>query len=92
MRSVAASATFTIPDHVARFRAKTLRNLVAEKNEAFRSAMLGHEIDVLTLEDGSGISSNFVRVGLPAGAPINQWLRVVVTGLHGTDGVQANER
>jgi len=90
--TVAADLANQIPDHVARFRAKTLRNLVAEKNEAFRSAMLGHEIDVLTLEDGSGISSNFVRVGLPAGAPINQWLRVVVTGLHGTDGVQANER
>jgi threonylcarbamoyladenosine tRNA methylthiotransferase MtaB len=90
--TVAADLANQVPDHVARFRAKTLRNLIAEKNEAFRSAMLGHEFDVLTLEDGSGISSNFVRVGLPAGAPINQWLRVVVTGLHGTDGVQANER
>jgi threonylcarbamoyladenosine tRNA methylthiotransferase MtaB len=90
--TLAAQLPNQIPDHVARFRAKALRNLIAEKNEAFRRAMIGHEVDVLTLEDGSGISSNFVRVRLPVGVPVNEWVRVVVTALHGTDGIQAHER
>ena len=53
--------------------------------------MIGKEIEVLTLEDrGSGLSSNFVRVAMPEGADINQWTRVLVTGLHGA-GVQASK-
>ena len=53
--------------------------------------MIGREIDVLTLEEGSAISSNFVRVRLPAGVPVNQWTRVLVTDIN-DDGVQAVEK
>jgi threonylcarbamoyladenosine tRNA methylthiotransferase MtaB len=87
--TVAADLLNKVPDHVLRFRAKTLRTLISRKNEAFRRAMLGREIEVLTLEDGSAISSNFVRVALPSAAPVNEWMRVVVTGLN-DDGVQAS--
>jgi threonylcarbamoyladenosine tRNA methylthiotransferase MtaB len=87
--TVAANLPDHIPDHVSRFRAKALHNLIATKNEAFRRAMIGHEIEVLTLENGSGISSNFVRVTLPAGVPSNQWMRVSVTDLD-DNGVQAS--
>jgi threonylcarbamoyladenosine tRNA methylthiotransferase MtaB len=87
--TVAADLPRPIPDHVSRFRAKTLRNLIAQKNEEFRRAMIGREVDVLTLEDGSAISSNFVRVSLPTGVPVNQWMRVTVTNLQ-EDGVQAS--
>ena len=87
--TVAADLPNKVPDHVSRFRAKILRTLVARKNELFRRAMLGREIEVLTLEDGSAISSNFVRVALPPAAPVNQWMRVVVTSLK-DDGVQAS--
>src|SRR5262245_6392202 len=86
--TVAADLPNHVPDHVVRFRAKTLRTLISRKNEAFRRAMLGREIEALTLEDGSAISSNFVRVALPS-APVNEWMRVVVTGLN-ADGVQAS--
>jgi threonylcarbamoyladenosine tRNA methylthiotransferase MtaB len=79
--TVAANLAGHIPEHVSRFRAKALRNLIAEKNETFRKGMIGREIDVLTLEDGSAISSNFVRVRLRAGAPVNCWMKVVVIGL-----------
>jgi len=79
--TVAAALSNHIPDHVARFRAKTLRNLIAHKNEVFRRSLIGREFDVLTLEDGTAISSNFVRVTVPAGVPVNQWLRVFITGL-----------
>src|SRR5581483_7599427 len=57
--TVSASLPNAIPEHVARFRAKTLRELIARKNEAFRRQMIGKEIDVLTLDNGSAISSNF---------------------------------
>jgi threonylcarbamoyladenosine tRNA methylthiotransferase MtaB len=87
--TVAADLPNHIPDHVSRFRAKMLRTLIAQKNEAFRRAMVGREIDVLTLEDGSAISSNFVRVVLPWAAPVNQWIRVLVTGLD-DGGIQAS--
>src|SRR5262249_13719338 len=56
--TVSATLSNPIPEHVAHFRAKTLRNLIAQKNQAFRRRMIGQEVDVLTLEDGSAISSN----------------------------------
>jgi len=87
--TVAADLPNHVPDHVSRFRAKTLRTLIAQKNQAFRRAMIGHEIEVLTLEDGSAISSNFVRVALTSAAPVNLWMRVLVTDLN-DDGVQAS--
>ena len=63
--TVAAVLPNQVPDHVARFRAKSLRDLIARKNETFRRNMVGQELDVLTLEEGTGISSNFLRVSCP---------------------------
>ena len=87
--TVAAQLPNHVPDHVARFRAKSLRNLVARKNEAFRRSMIGCEIEALTLDDESAISTNFLRVVLPRDISVNQWIRVVVTGLT-DDGIQAS--
>jgi threonylcarbamoyladenosine tRNA methylthiotransferase MtaB len=87
--TLAAGFPNHIPEHVSRFRARALRGLIAEKNEAFRRDMIGREIEVLTLEDGSALSSNFVRVVMPEVTDINRWLRVRVTCLYG-DGVQAS--
>jgi threonylcarbamoyladenosine tRNA methylthiotransferase MtaB len=77
-----------IPEHVARFRGKALRDLIGRKNEAFRRGMIGSTVDVLTLEDGSGISDNFVRVTLARRCVVNEWMQVRVTGLDG-NGVSA---
>jgi threonylcarbamoyladenosine tRNA methylthiotransferase MtaB len=79
--TVAAHLPNQVPDHVSRFRAKNLRDLIAHKNEEFRSAMTGKGIDVLTLEEGTAISSNFLRVRVPKAAPVNTWIRVTVEGL-----------
>jgi threonylcarbamoyladenosine tRNA methylthiotransferase MtaB len=87
--TVAAELPNHVPEHVARFRAKTLRNLIAQKNEIFRRSMIGHETDALTLDDGSAISTNFLRVLLPRDISGNQWIRVLVTGLT-DDGIQAS--
>jgi len=89
--TVAADLPNHIPERVARFRARALRGLIAQKNETFRRNMIGKEIEVLTLEGGGfGLSSNFVRVVMREVADVNQWLRVLVTGLH-DDGVQASK-
>jgi threonylcarbamoyladenosine tRNA methylthiotransferase MtaB len=87
--TVAAALPDPIPEHVSQFRARTLRSLIARKNEAFRRNMIGQYIDALTLEDDAAISSNFIKVRMPAGVPVNQWLRVFVEGLDG-DGLQAS--
>jgi len=79
--TVAAGLPHAIPEQVSRLRARGLRNLAAQKNEEFRRQMIGQEIDVLTLEDGSAISSNFVRVSVPVDSPSNEWIRVRVTDL-----------
>jgi threonylcarbamoyladenosine tRNA methylthiotransferase MtaB len=86
--TVAAGLPNRVPDHVSRFRAKALRNLIDEKNESFRRGLIGREIDVLTLDDGSAISNNFVRVSLPSGFKLNEWTRVLVSSLE-PNGVQA---
>ena len=87
--TVAAGLPHAIPEQVSRLRARGLRNLGAQKNEEFRRQMIGQEIDVLTLEDGSAISSNFVRVSVPADSPSNEWIRVRVTDL-GEAGLYAS--
>jgi len=79
--TAAANLHGQIPEHVTRFRGKVLRDLIGRKNEAFRRRMIGSTVDVLTLEDGSGISDNFVRVSLPSNLAINEWIRVQVTSL-----------
>jgi threonylcarbamoyladenosine tRNA methylthiotransferase MtaB len=86
--TVAADLSNPVPDHVARFRAKALRNLIDQKNEIFRRGFIGRELDVLTLDNGSAISNNFVRISLPSGYPVNEWMRVRVTALEG-NGLQA---
>ncbi len=79
--TAAAGLPNHIPGHVLRFRAKTLRTLGAQKNETFRRGMIGREIEVLPLGDGSAISSNFIRAAVPAGCPGNEWIRVRVMAL-----------
>jgi len=86
--TVAADLSNSVPDHVSRFRVKALRNIIDHKNEAFRRGLIGRELDVLTLDDGSAISDNFVRVSLSSGYPVNEWTRVLVTALE-PNGVQA---
>ena len=46
--------------------------------------MIGTEIEVLTLEDGTALSINFVRMVIANGSgdiPVNEWVRVRVTDM-----------
>jgi threonylcarbamoyladenosine tRNA methylthiotransferase MtaB len=87
--TTAADLPNHIPERVSRFRAKTLRNLIAQKNEQFRREMVGREIEVLTLDDGSALSGNFVRVLIDEDVSVNEWIRVQVLDV-AEDGVQAS--
>ena len=83
--TVASELLYAVPDHVAKHRAKSLRRLIAEKNEEFRRSMLGRELEVLVLdeppEEGTrnAISDNFLRVRVPESAPVNEWIHAEVT-------------
>lgn len=80
--TVAADMPNHIPEAVSRFRGKRLRDLIAKKNEDFRRSMVGSDLEVLVLDDGSAVSTNFLRVTVPADLPANHWVRVRVTDLH----------
>jgi threonylcarbamoyladenosine tRNA methylthiotransferase MtaB len=91
--TVAADLPYAVPEHVARHRAKLLRQLIAEKNSRFRQTMIGREMEVLVLgespENGmrSAISSNFIRVRVPEDMQANEWTRVQIEDLS-EDGLQ----
>jgi threonylcarbamoyladenosine tRNA methylthiotransferase MtaB len=79
----AADMAAPVPSHVAQFRAKTLRRLIANKNEAFRSSLIGRDLEVLVLNSGDAISNNFIRVYPEADMPRNTWISVRATALQG---------
>jgi threonylcarbamoyladenosine tRNA methylthiotransferase MtaB len=84
----AADMPAPVPSHVAQFRAKTLRRLIANKNEAFRSSLIGRELEVLVLNSGDAISNNFIRVYPEVDMPRNTWISVRATALQ-EDGLAA---
>jgi threonylcarbamoyladenosine tRNA methylthiotransferase MtaB len=94
--TVASDLPYAVPEHVARHRAKLLRQLIAEKNRRFRQTMIGRQLEVLVLEEPpengkrSAISSNFIRVRVPEDMPANEWTRVLIADLS-EDGLQASK-
>ena len=77
----AAGMQAQVPAHVAQFRAKALRQLIAKKNESFRSGMIGRELEVLVLSSGEAISNNFIHIFPDGQLPHNTWITVRVTAL-----------
>ncbi len=59
-----ASMPGQVHGRVAQERNRILRDLAARKNRAFRERQVGRTLSVLTLEDGSALSSNYLRVFL----------------------------
>jgi threonylcarbamoyladenosine tRNA methylthiotransferase MtaB len=72
-----------VPAHVANFRAKSLRRLIARKNAAFLTSMIDRELDVLVLQPGDGLTTNFLRVRVPESLPVNEWTRLRIAGIEG---------
>ncbi|MBV9434712.1 MAG: tRNA (N(6)-L-threonylcarbamoyladenosine(37)-C(2))-methylthiotransferase MtaB [Acidobacteria bacterium] len=66
---------------VARQRNRILRNVSAEKNLKFRSALLGSEIEAITLQKTSadataGLSDNYIKLEVYGHHPANTLLKV----------------
>ena len=78
-----------VPGRIAQFRAKTLRRLIARKNEEFRREMIGQPLDVLVLQPEDALSTNFIRVRVPETLPVNEWTSVMITGIEDS-GLLAN--
>jgi threonylcarbamoyladenosine tRNA methylthiotransferase MtaB len=76
----AADLKEQVPAHVANFRAKALRQLIARKNAAFLAGMVGRELDVLVLQAGEGLTGNFLKVRVAEELPVNEWMRLRVSG------------
>ena len=86
--TAAAEMRNPVPARVSQFRAKALRALIARKNQAFRQSMVDRNLEVLVLRPEEALSSNFIRVRVPADLKTNNWTPVTVTGLT-EDGVAA---
>ncbi|HUS18636.1 MAG TPA: tRNA (N(6)-L-threonylcarbamoyladenosine(37)-C(2))-methylthiotransferase MtaB [Terriglobales bacterium] len=84
------TAAEKMPDHVdihlARERNRILRDLIAEKNRAFRQQFVGRVLEAITLHgtsDGSteALTNNFLKLHLAGGHFPNQLVRASITGL-----------
>jgi threonylcarbamoyladenosine tRNA methylthiotransferase MtaB len=84
------TAAANMPDHVpisvARERNRILRELIAEKNAAFRRSFIGRSLEAITLNGNNegtteALSNNFLKVHLDGTQAANQLLHIAVTGL-----------
>src|SRR4030095_7183691 len=74
--TVAAELKDQVPTHVANFRAKALRHLIARKQATFVGKMIGKMVDGLILQSGEALTSNFLRLRVPEALPVNEWTRL----------------
>jgi threonylcarbamoyladenosine tRNA methylthiotransferase MtaB len=82
----AAESSAQVPHIVRKERTRILRELGARKNLEFRKSMVGRTISAITLDNGSAISENYLKVTLARPREANQIVGVVVGGLT-LDGV-----
>ena len=45
--------------------------------------MVDRDLDVLVLQSGEGLTGNFLRIDVPEELPLNEWMRLRVTGIEG---------
>ena len=75
----AAASPEQVPVPVRKERNRILRELAAEKNLAFRRAMVGKNLSVVTLhEAGTALSGNYLKVELAAPREANLLLDVAI--------------
>lgn len=85
----AAALREQVNGRVAHERNRILRELAAARNRAFRERQVGRVLEVVTLEDGSALSSNYLRVHLQGERrPANRLVPALITGVT-PDGLAA---
>jgi threonylcarbamoyladenosine tRNA methylthiotransferase MtaB len=77
----AAADAGQVPIPVRKERNRILRELAAEKNAAFRRAMVGRTLSVVTLDDGVALSGNYLKVRLAGAREPNRLIDVQVGAL-----------
>jgi threonylcarbamoyladenosine tRNA methylthiotransferase MtaB len=94
--TAAAAMPDHVPVHIARERNKILRDLISEKNAAFRKSFVGSSLEAITLharEDGvtEALTNNFIKLRIAGNRAPNQILQVAISGLisDGLDGTVA---
>jgi threonylcarbamoyladenosine tRNA methylthiotransferase MtaB len=84
--TAAASMPRQVPVHIARERNKVLRDLVGEKNAAFRQSFVGKSLEAITLharEDGftEALTNNFIKLRIAGEHSSNRLVRIAIIGL-----------
>ena len=82
----AAESTAQVPQAVRKARTRALRDLAARKNLAFRQSLLGKTVSSVTLDNGTALSSNYVKVKLAHSRAPNRLVNLEAGGLT-ADGV-----
>ena len=77
----AAEAPSQVPISVRKQRTRALRELAARKNLEFRRAMLGRTLSVVTLDNGTSLSDNYLKVTLAAPREANRIEDIRIGGL-----------
>ena len=75
-----------VPAGVRKERTRVLRELAARKGLAFRSAMLGKTLSALTLDNGTALTDNYLKITQATPRAANQLVTLSVGGLT-TDGL-----
>ena len=78
-----------VPVHIARERNRVLRELIREKNRAFRQSFVGRTLEVITLQAGGeswteALSDNYLKVRVAGRHEANRILQATVVDA-GTD-------
>ncbi len=82
----AADRADQVPVPVRRERTRALRELGARKNLEFRRSMVGKTISVVTLDNGTALSENYLKVKLAIPREANRIEAIKIGGLT-SDGV-----
>jgi threonylcarbamoyladenosine tRNA methylthiotransferase MtaB len=84
----AAEHLHQVPVKVARERNRVLREISARKKSAFMQALVGTEIEAITLQSGpadftEALTDNYLKMKIRGQLQANDWIRVLVTGIQG---------
>lgn len=82
----AAAMDGQVPHEIRKERTRALRELSARKNLEFRRRMAGRTLSAVTLEDGTALSTNYIKIQMAVRRPANQ-LADLATGAVTRDGL-----
>lgn len=80
----AAMASDAVPWQMRKERGRVLKALAAEKNAAFRRAMVGRTVLAVTLGNGEAMASNYLSVTLATPRPARQVVELKIGSLTST--------